>query len=124
VEIFKTLKKHQIGKLVDEMVDAPFEKGEFVFEQGDEGSEFYVIITGSAEVLHDDDLDDPDNPEVQLAVYHDFDIFGERALLRHEPRFASVKATSKLSTMCLTSAGCERALGKPLKECVPDVFQK
>jgi hypothetical protein len=33
VEIFKTLKKHQIGKLVDEMVDAPFEKGEFVFEQ-------------------------------------------------------------------------------------------
>jgi len=122
VKIFGTLRIAQIERLVDEMVDAPFEKGEFVFEQEDEGHEFYVIISGSVEVLRDEDLDDPDNPEILLATLKDFDVFGERALLRDEPRFASVKATSKLSTMVLTAQGCERALGKPLKKCVPDIY--
>ena len=39
-----------------------------------------------------------------------------------EPRYASVKATSNMSLVVLTEEGCEKALGKPLKECVPDIF--
>ena len=101
------------------MSDAPYEKGDFVFEQGDEGHEFYVIIHGTAEVLRDDDLDDPDNPEEVIAKYADFDVFGERALLKAQPRYASVKATSKLSCLSLSKETCELVLGKSLKQAMP-----
>lgn len=122
VSLFETLRPDQIEMLVQQMADACFEQGEFVFEQGDEGHEFYIITSGSAEALRDEDLDDPNSSEDVLATFSDFDFFGERALLKKEPRYASVKATSKLTTMCLTANGCESALGRPLKDCVPDIF--
>ena len=130
--IFEHLKVDQISALVDEMELAPFEADAFVFEQGDVGDRFYVILTGEAKVLRDEQglSDQPisseeiefEDPEKLLADLGPGSYFGERALLKSEPRFASVQAKTALTTMCLTPACCERALGRPLKDCVPDIY--
>ena len=48
--------------------------------------------------------------------------FGERALLKSEPRFANIQATSKLKTMCISKEGFERALGATLHELLEDKY--
>ena len=130
--IFEHLNVDQISALVDEMILAPFEAGAFVFEQGDVGDRFYVILTGEAKVLRDEEgpSDQPISteevefvdPEKLLADLKPGSYFGERALLKSEPRFASIQAKTALTTMCLTPEACEKALGKPLKDCVPDIY--
>jgi CRP-like cAMP-binding protein len=132
VPLFASLDIEQIYALVDEMVPSDFDEGAFVFEQGDVGDTFFVILSGEAEVLRDDHglADEPgasqeilfEDPEKRLCLLSAYAYFGERALLKKEPRYASVRALCALSTMCLTEAGCERALGKPLKDCVPDIY--
>lgn len=47
-------------------------------------------------------------------------VFGERALLRREPRYASVKATSKVKTMQLTRIMFERL---ELSSTIPDTYK-
>ena len=88
--------------------------------QGDIGDSFYVILSGEAEVLRDEHPGE-EVPETVLARLGKFDFFGERALLKREPRYAAVRATSDLVTMALTQADCEKALGRPLIEIVPDL---
>ena len=64
----------------------------------------------------------PDAPEVVLKEFGLFDFFGERALLKHEPRFASVRALSLLRTVSITQATFEEVMGKPLSELLPDYY--
>jgi hypothetical protein len=121
INIFSTLEDRQIDSLLEHMSNAPFEKGESIFEQGDVGDSFYVILSGEAEVLRDDNPDD-DVPETVLAKVGRFDFFGERALLKAEPRYACVRATSQLMTLALDQDDCVAALGRALKDIVPDVY--
>lgn len=55
VEIFGDMSSSQLETLRDAMVDAPFEEGQFVFEQGEEGDSFYVITEGEAEALREEE---------------------------------------------------------------------
>ena len=48
--------------------------------------------------------------------------FGERALLKSEPRFAGVRATSALRTMCITKELFEHALGASLHDLIEDKY--
>jgi len=121
VTIFHTLEPTQIELLLDHMSNAPFKKGESVFEQNDVGDSFYVILSGEAEVLRDDHPGE-EVPETCLTTLEKFQYFGERALLRAEARYAAVRATSDMVCMALTQADCEKALGKPLCEIVPDLL--
>jgi CRP-like cAMP-binding protein len=70
-----------------------FAPGEVIIEQGDVGDCFYVLANGVAQVV----LETPDGEERNLATLGAGDPFGEAALLRHEPRSASVVA----DTSCL-----------------------
>ena len=47
--------------------------------------------------------------------------FGERALLRSEPRFASVRATSQLRALSITKDVFEGRFG-PLADLLPDDY--
>jgi MFS family permease len=68
--------------------------GTEVFRQGDAGDRFYVIESGSAEVIGDGRL---------VATLGPGEAFGEIALLRRVPRTATVRATSELRLQALTS---------------------
>jgi CRP-like cAMP-binding protein len=64
--------------------------GRAVIRQGDEGDRFYVIVSGDAQVS----VQGKDGFDRTVANLRAGDAFGEAALLRHEPRSASVTATS------------------------------
>ena len=58
-----------------------------------------------------------------LARLRDWQSFGERALLKNQPRFAGIRATSKqLTCLSVDQAAFEDALGVPLNELLPDEF--
>jgi CRP-like cAMP-binding protein len=118
VEAFSKLGENNLVQLRDAMTEAPFEKGDYVFEQGDVGDTFYAIVEGEAVVLREADTE----PEQVLAHLGEGATFGERALLKAEPRFASIKATSKLKTMCISREAFERALGAPLHALIDDRY--
>jgi len=98
VNLFKRLPKDQHPLLAANVVPTSFKAGQVVITQGDRGSEFYVIKAGSATVSVSQD----DGPAHQVATLAEGDYFGEAALLRDEPRTASITAATNLSTLKLT----------------------
>ncbi len=61
--------------------------GQAVVRQGEPGTSFFVVARGSVNVLREEE----DGPR-QLATLHDGAVFGEMAVLRGEPRGATVVA--------------------------------
>jgi len=62
-------------------------QGDYIFREGDLGTEMYVIHQGRVEILKR-----IEGGETQLAVFEQGDFFGEQSLLDEEPRSASVRA--------------------------------
>ena len=121
VPAFGGLSQEQLVLLRDSMTAAPFHKEDVVINQGDVGDCFYVIIEGKVEVLRDD----PENKGFEVvinAAMGEYEFFGERALIKSEPRFASVKALTDLKTMSITQAKFEEVMGQPLSEMLPDYY--
>jgi MFS family permease len=65
-----------------------FSPRQTVFEQGDDGERFYVVESGRAEVLRDGDI---------VGTLGRGDCFGEIALLRNQPRTATIRASADAS---------------------------
>jgi ATP-binding cassette subfamily B protein len=61
-----------------------FDGGREIFRQGDAGDRLYIIAHGTVEVVRED-------TQQQLAKLSEGDYFGEMALLRDEPRNATVR---------------------------------
>ena len=94
-------------------------ENDYVFTQGDAGREFFVIIEGSAEAVREE----AGGEERILKEYARLEYFGERALLRSEPRYASVRATSKLHTAKISQASFEEVMGVPLSALLTETYQ-
>jgi CRP-like cAMP-binding protein len=60
--------------------------GEYLFRQGDPGDEAYLVMSGEIEILLG-----AAGKERVLSVARRGDVFGEMALLSHEPRVASAR---------------------------------
>ena len=81
----------RVGSICDQ-VDLP--SGRAVARQGEYGSEFYVIVEGSASVVRDGH---------HLADLGPGDFFGELALLAHIQRTATVTTTAPSSLIVVGS---------------------
>lgn len=99
VRLFKCLPEQEHGALADAMEAATFEDGSVIIKQGDEGDVFYVIKSGKCTV----EIDGAVVNEVKAGDY-----FGENALLRNEPRMATIKAASRVETLNVTRAMFEK----------------
>ena len=99
VEIFRHLSAATRTQLLARMVRVSFADEDFVFRQGDDADKMYIIKSGEVEVL----IDTPGGgiPPLQK-IDHLFHgrCFGERALVRREPRMAHIRAKGALE--CLT----------------------
>jgi cGMP-dependent protein kinase 2 len=89
VPILQKLSVEERRRLAGALEETTFEKGARVVQQGDPGDLFYIIKDGEAVVYQD-------TPRGTRLVNRLFksDFFGEQALLRREPRMASVEAVS------------------------------
>lgn len=121
VNLFDGLQPEQIAKLAAELKPVSFKELEWVFKQGDEGDDFYVIVAGEAEVLRTENAGTPEKVTEKLATLKQWQSFGERSLLKGQTRYAGIRATSRtLKLMHIDRAAFEKVLG-PLKALLPDL---
>jgi len=98
VPLFQRLPKDRHPILASACIPWHFEAGQAVIKQGENGCEFFVIRSGEAQVL----VSDGHGSFKQVATLQSGDYFGEKALLRNEPRTATVKALTEISTLKIT----------------------
>nr|XP_002122708.1 cAMP-dependent protein kinase type I-beta regulatory subunit [Ciona intestinalis] len=109
VSILESLDKWERLTVADALEPAQFESGQEVVVQGDSGSDFYIIVEGTAAVLQRRS----DNEEyTQVGTLGASDYFGEIALLLDRPRAATVVARSVLKCVKLDRPRFERVLGE------------
>jgi NADH:quinone reductase (non-electrogenic) len=77
---------------------AYYRPGDYIFHQGEPGSNFYIIKSGEVEVLQSNNEGIP--AEV-VAVLGPGDFFGEMALIDDKPRNASIRARSPVETVVM-----------------------
>jgi CRP/FNR family cyclic AMP-dependent transcriptional regulator len=107
------------GGLPDEVLDhmaatltlgAP-NSGEFVFREGDDAREMYVVLDGEMEVLKHS----RHGREARVALLGPGDWFGEMSILDVRPRSASVRAVAPSRVLKLTAADLDALYRRDLK---------
>lgn len=96
ISLFQGMQPSQLKLLAFTSKRLTFEQGDMLFNQNDPGDAAYVVLSGKAEVVvqnHD--------REVVLATLEKNAIIGEIAILCDVPRTASVRAATRLETLCI-----------------------
>ena len=100
VDVFSRLQRTDLHLMLDRMEYANFKEGDHVFEQGDAAADkVYIVMNGTATVVR---RDEESGEQKTLANLSQGACFGELALIRNEPRSATVTATSQLCTIYIS----------------------
>ncbi|TYZ60991.1 hypothetical protein PybrP1_005346 [[Pythium] brassicae (nom. inval.)] len=83
--LFSSLDQGEIDEMIDVMAMVTVQCGDNVISQGAAGNCFYVLESGSCDIVVDNEL---------VGKYSNGDAFGELALLYNCPRAATIRATS------------------------------
>ena len=92
VPLFGACDDKQLAFIATQVEEMDFPVGHVLCKQGESGGEFFVIVSGTAEVKRD-------GRSVRQLGAGDF--FGEIALIDHGPRTATVTATSPMHSLVL-----------------------
>jgi len=112
IDLFKSLSKEELAKIVDAVKQREYKDGEYMFRQGDEGEDFFIIAKGNVTVMKSQISGAAAVPVAQLGAGK---FFGELALSMNQPRAASVFANGDCSCFTLDRGSFERLLG-PVSE--------
>jgi putative ABC transport system ATP-binding protein len=85
--LFADLTPNTLAEVADQMMIHESQPGDVVIRQGDAGDLFYLIRSGSVDVLINDGTQDRKVAELKEGQY-----FGEAALITDEPRNATIVA--------------------------------
>jgi Ion transport protein/Cyclic nucleotide-binding domain len=85
ISLFSNIDDNFLKEVSIRMRPLIFTPGDFIFKQGDKGSEMYFVIRGNLEVITDAGV---------VSALRDGDYFGEIALFQKVERTASVKAVT------------------------------
>ncbi|CDU20750.1 cAMP-dependent protein kinase regulatory subunit, putative [Plasmodium yoelii] len=102
VTVLKDMDPYERSKVADCLKSKTFNTGDIIINEGEQGDTFYILIDGKATALK--------NGQV-IKTYTKGDYFGELALLRNQPRAATVKAESTCQVVHLERKGFKRLLG-------------
>eukprot|EP01083_Nonionella_stella_P054990 145156_1 len=112
VKIFESLSAEEMNKLSDALDSAKFKAGETIFNEGDEGDKFYILVEGECRV---DRLNPESNEVEEIDRLDRGDYFGELALLENKPRSAAIVAESACRCAYLNASEFAELIG-PLKQ--------
>ena len=93
VLIFSGLSREDVAKVLGKMEEISFETGITIFSQGEQGDAFYLIQSGTVQVL----LESGGDKSEVVAILGPRDWFGEMALLTGEPRSATIRTIKPTS---------------------------
>jgi len=86
VSLFTSMDQYERSQLCDALIAETFTKGQFIVTQNEPGDKFYILSEGSLSAQKNG---------AQVMEYAIGDYFGELALLKNQPRAASVVVTSE-----------------------------
>ena len=117
VEFLSNLSDEYIAKIASAVTPKNFKKGETIIQKGDLGTVFYVLKSGSVMVK---DIDSGVTSAQSKIGYDNMvlkpgDFFGERAILKEEPRNATVVAMEDSCTLTLSHSSFLDMIG-PIAE--------
>ena len=93
--LFRPLNDREILRVLQVTDVTPFKDGELIMKEGDKGDELYIVLEGSAQIRRGD---------AQLATLAPGEHLGEMALIRSQPRSATVIAEGSTELMVLRRA--------------------
>ncbi len=95
VDLFEGLPGDDLERIAGIVNGATAEAGEVLFDEGDPGDAFYVVVDGAVEIVKQVSGGD----EEKLAVRRNGEAFGEMALLNDAPRSAAARAVDDTQLM-------------------------
>lgn len=111
VPLLETMDAYERQTVADAFMKYKYKKGDLVIKEGEDGDHLYFVIDGHARALKE-----IDGEQKEVFQYEPGSYFGERALIKKEPRAASIEATSdELEVVSLDKDSFNRLLG-PVEE--------
>jgi cAMP-dependent protein kinase regulator len=99
VQILHNMDEYERAKLADAFKEEWYNPEEIVIKEGElEGNTFYLVMSGEAVATKTVEVG---KPPVEVYSYHAGDYFGERALIKNEPRAANIIAKTQLQVVAL-----------------------
>jgi signal transduction histidine kinase len=105
VPLFSELPRDDLDRLSNGIVELNMEKGDALFDEGDEADKAYVIAEGELEILKESA-----GRNVRIAVSGPGDVVGEMALLTGEPRNAGAQALTPVRLIAIPRSCLEDVL--------------
>ena len=112
IPILSQVTSYEMYCICDAIKKEKVKKDEYIIKEGEEGNKFYILDEGSAVALKT--MKVGKEPE-KVKDYSKGDYFGELALLKNEPRAASVLAVTDCRLLSMDRPAFKRLLG-PLEE--------
>jgi cAMP-dependent protein kinase regulator len=97
IKLFENLESQKKLKLIDGLEQIEFRKDNFVFKQGDQGEEFFIIERGEVDCLKEAE----DGGFGHVRTLKRGDHFGELALINSDKRSLSIRAKSEWVTLLM-----------------------
>ncbi|VDM01001.1 unnamed protein product [Schistocephalus solidus] len=107
VEIFKSLSPYQQSQLADALQTKTVGPSEVIIKEGEPGNEVFFINKGAVQVYKEDG-----DKMIDLAELKDGEYFGELALIKKQPRAATVAAKTEVELAVLNADNFEKILGQ------------
>lgn len=106
VSLISSIDTYECSQIADALVLENFKKGDTIVRQGDPGDKFYIVEDGALHAMKGGD---------RVMEYKSGDYFGELALLKNQPRAASVVVDSaEAKVLSMTRLSFSKMLG-PLR---------
>lgn len=93
VEILSTIDQYELMQISDAIKSTVYNEGDYIIKEDELGDVFYILEEGECIATK---TIEPGKPHQTIMNYHQGEYFGERALIKGEPRYANIIAKTQI----------------------------